>query len=209
LVDLINEGNIGLIKAAERFDETRGFKFITYAVWWIRQSILLAIADKSRIVRLPLNKIGQLQKIKKAREALEQEHGREPSNEELSELSGISYTDVVQVRLSAEKILSLDAPFKEEEGNLLDITKCISSDSPDKKMLKDSRRTIVERVMGTLGERESKFLRFRFGFENGIPMTYEEIAEKHDMSASRVKAIIAASIRKLRHPLRKKMLQDI
>ena len=202
LPDLINEGNLGLIKAAEKFDETRGFKFISYAVWWIRQSILQALAEQSRIVRLPLNQVGSLNKINKAFARFEQEHERTPSAEELAtelELPKEKVTDTLRV---AGRHISVDAPFADGEGNsLLDVL--VNTDSPnaDRGLINESLATEVERALEILTDREQDIIRYFFGIGTS-EMTLEEIGEKFDLTRERVRQIKEKAIRKLRQSSR-------
>ena len=205
LPDLINEGNLGLIKAAEKFDETRGFKFISYAVWWIRQSILQALAEQSRIVRLPLNQVGSLNKINKAFARFEQEHERTPSPEELAtelELPKEKVTDTLRV---AGRHVSVDAPFADGEDNsLLDVL--INPDSPnaDRGLINESLSTEVDRALETLTERERDIIKYFFGI-GCSEMTLEEIGEKFDLTRERVRQIKEKAIRRLRHSSRSKL----
>ena len=208
LPDLINEGNLGLIKAAEKFDETRGFKFISYAVWWIRQSILQALAEQSRIVRLPLNQVGSLNKINKAFARFEQEHERVPSPEELAqelELPREKVTDTLRV---AGRHISVDAPFADGEDNsLLDVL--VNPDSPnaDRGLINESLAKEVERALENLTERESDIIRYFFGI-GCSEMTLEEIGEKFDLTRERVRQIKEKAIRRLRHSSRSKLLKS-
>ncbi len=208
LPDLINEGNLGLIKAAEKFDETRGFKFISYAVWWIRQSILQALAEQSRIVRLPLNQVGSLNKINKAFARFEQEHERVPSPEELAqelELPKEKVTDTLRV---AGRHISVDAPFADGEDNsLLDVL--VNPDSPnaDRGLINESLATEVDRALETLTERERDIIRYFFGI-GCSEMTLEEIGEKFDLTRERVRQIKEKAIRRLRHSSRSKLLKS-
>ena len=208
LPDLINEGNLGLIKAAEKFDETRGVKFISYAVWWIRQSILQALAEQSRIVRLPLNQVGSLNKINKAFARFEQEHERVPSPEELAqelELPREKVTDTLRV---AGRHISVDAPFADGEDNsLLDVL--VNPDSPnaDRGLINESLATEVERALETLTERERDIIRYFFGI-GCSEMTHEEIGEKFDLTRERVRQIKEKAIRRLRHSSRSKLLKS-
>ncbi|MDD4225052.1 MAG: RNA polymerase sigma factor RpoD/SigA [Mariniphaga sp.] len=208
LPDLINEGNLGLIKAAERFDETRGFKFISYAVWWIRQSILQALAEQSRIVRLPLNKIGSINRINKAFNKLEQEFQREPTVEEVSNLME-STTDVVEDALNFSSIyVSMDAPLHDEElTNMYDILLNEDSPSPDSELISLSLRKEIERLLSTLSAREGNILKHYFGL-NGLPLhTLEEIGEKFDLTRERVRQIKERAIRKLKNQYRNRLLK--
>ena len=208
LPDLINEGNLGLIKAAEKFDETRGFKFISYAVWWIRQSILQALAEQSRIVRLPLNQVGSLNKINKAFARFEQEHERTPSAEELAnelELPKEKVTDTLRV---AGRHISVDAPFADGEDNsLLDVL--VNADSPnaDRGLINESLATEVERALEILTERERDIIRYFFGI-GCSEMTLEEIGEKFDLTRERVRQIKEKAIRKLRQSARSSVLKS-
>ena len=208
LPDLINEGNLGLIKAAEKFDETRGFKFISYAVWWIRQSILQALAEQSRIVRLPLNQVGSLNKINKAFARFEQEHERTPSAEELAnelELPKEKVTDTLRV---AGRHISVDAPFADGEDNsLLDVL--VNTDSPnaDRGLINESLATEVERALEILTERERDIIRYFFGI-GCSEMTLEEIGEKFDLTRERVRQIKEKAIRKLRQSQRSALLKS-
>ncbi|MDR1415579.1 MAG: sigma-70 family RNA polymerase sigma factor [Odoribacteraceae bacterium] len=207
LPDLINEGNLGLIKAAEKFDETRGFKFISYAVWWIRQSILQALAEQSRIVRLPLNQVGSLNKINKALSRFEQEHERRPSPEELADTLDIPAEKVADTLRVSGRHISVDAPFVEGEDNsLLDVL--INDDSPvaDKTLINESLSTEVERALATLTDRESDIIRLFFGI-NAPEMTLEEIGEKFGLTRERVRQIKEKAIRRLRHSSRSKLLK--
>ena len=206
LPDLINEGNLGLIKAAEKFDETRGFKFISYAVWWIRQSILQALAEQSRIVRLPLNQVGSLNKINKAFSRFEQEHERRPSPEELAETLDLPAEKVADTLRVSGRHISVDAPFVEGEDNsLLDVL--VNDDSPvaDKTLINESLSTEVERALATLTERERDIIRLFFGI-NCQEMTLEEIGEKFGLTRERVRQIKEKAIRRLRHSSRSKLL---
>ncbi len=208
LPDLINEGNLGLIKAAEKFDETRGFKFISYAVWWIRQSILQALAEQSRIVRLPLNQVGSLNKINKALSKFEQEHERMPSADELSELLEIPREKIADTLRVSGRHVSVDAPFIEgENNNLLDVL--VNSDSPnaDRGLVNESLNKEIERALSTLTERERDIIRDFFGI--GVAeMTLEEIGEKFDLTRERVRQIKEKAIRRLRHSNRSKLLKS-
>ena len=206
LPDLINEGNLGLIKAAEKFDETRGFKFISYAVWWIRQSILQALAEQSRIVRLPLNQVGSLNKINKAFSRFEQEHERRPSPE-LAETLDLPAEKVADTLRVSGRHISVDAPFVEGEDNsLLDVL--VNDDSPvaDKTLINESLSTEVERALATLTERERDIIRLFFGI-NCQEMTLEEIGEKFGLTRERVRQIKEKAIRRLRHSSRSKLLK--
>ncbi|HZY10577.1 MAG TPA: sigma-70 family RNA polymerase sigma factor [Bacteroidota bacterium] len=208
LGDLINEGNLGLIKAAKRFDETRGFKFISYAVWWIRQSILQALAEQSRIVRLPLNRVGALNKIGKAFSTLEQEFEREPSASELAEELDMSLFEVADTLKISGRHLSMDAPFAQGEDNrLLDVIQDERTPQPDHKLIKESLSKEVERALGTLTEREAEVIRLYFGLGREHSLTLEEIGEKFQLTRERVRQIKEKAIRRLRHTSRSKQLR--
>ena len=183
LPDLINEGNLGLIKAAQRFDETRGFKFISYAVWWIRQSILQALAEQSRIVRLPLNKIGSINKINKMFAYLEQAHERPPSAEEIAKELDMTINDVKESMKNSGRHVSMDAPLVEgEDSNLYDVLRSGESPNPDRSLLHESLRTEIERALETLTPREADVVRLYFGLGDQHPMTLEEIGETFDLT---------------------------
>jgi len=207
LGDLINEGNLGLIKAAQRFDETRGFKFISYAVWWIRQSIMQAIAEQSRIVRLPLNRVGALTKISKIFAELEQKYEREPSPEELAEVLDMSTTEVVRnMRISGRQV-SVDAPFVSgEENKLLDVLEN-DHETPDTGLMVDSLRREVKRALSKLTQRESEVIAFYFGLNGENSMTLEEIGEKFSLTRERVRQIKEKATLRLRHSYRSKVLR--
>ena len=208
LGDLINEGNLGLIKAAKRFDETRGFKFISYAVWWIRQSILQALAEQSRIVRLPLNRVGALNKIGKAFSTLEQEFEREPSASELAEELDMSLFEVADTLKISGRHLSMDAPFAQGEDNrLLDVIQDERTPLPDHTLIKESLSKEVERALGTLTEREAEVIRLYFGLGREHSLTLEEIGEKFQLTRERVRQIKEKAIRRLRHASRSKQLR--
>ncbi|KAB2809816.1 sigma-70 family RNA polymerase sigma factor [Phaeocystidibacter luteus] len=208
LPDLINEGNLGLIKAAQRFDETRGFKFISYAVWWIRQSILQALAEQSRIVRLPLNKIGSINKINKAYAQLEQEHERAPSAAEIADMLEMGENDVKESMRNSGRHVSMDAPLVEgEDSNLYDVLNSSDSPNPDEDLMHDSLRTEIERSLATLTPREGDVIRLYFGLNGQHPMTLEEIGEKFDLTRERVRQIKEKAIRRLKHTSRSKILK--
>ena len=208
LPDLINEGNLGLIKAAQRFDETRGFKFISYAVWWIRQSILQALAEQSRIVRLPLNKIGSINKINKAYAYLEQEHERPPSAAEISKHLEMSESDVKESMRNSGRHVSMDAPLVEgEDSNLYDVLNSSDSPHPDEDLMMDSLRTEIERSLATLTPREGDVISLYFGLGGQHPMTLEEIGEKFDLTRERVRQIKEKAIRRMKHTSRSKILK--
>jgi RNA polymerase primary sigma factor len=208
LGDLINEGNLGLIKAAKRFDETRGFKFISYAVWWIRQSILQALAEQSRIVRLPLNRVGALNKIGKAFSTLEQEFEREPSASELAEELDMSLFEVSDTLKISGRHLSMDAPFAQGEDNrLLDVIQDNRQPTPDSGLLEESLKNEVKRALATLSEREAQVIKLYFGLDSEHSLTLEEIGEKFNLTRERVRQIKEKAIRRLRHASRSKALR--
>jgi RNA polymerase primary sigma factor len=210
LPDLINEGNLGLIKAAQRFDETRGFKFISYAVWWIRQSILQALAEQSRIVRLPLNKIGTINKINKTYSKLEQEFEREPTPGEISDLLEMTEQDVKDSMRTTGRHVSMDAPLSTSDdgsGNLYDLMISDDSPSPEHELINDSLRREIERALTTLTMREAEVLRCFFGLDGKAAMTLEEIGEKFDLTRERVRQIKEKGIRRLKHTSRSKILK--
>lgn len=208
LGDLINEGNLGLIKAAQRFDETRGFKFISYAVWWIRQSILQALAEQSRIVRLPLNRVGSLNKISKTFSELEQKYEREPSPEELAEVLEVTTAEVVDTMKISGRHVSMDAPFVQgEENSLLDVLENDSEQTPDSGLMNDSLRREVQRALSTLTQREADVITLYFGLNGEHSMTLEEIGEKFSLTRERVRQIKEKAIRRLRHTSRSKALK--
>jgi len=209
LPDLINEGNLGLIKAANRFDETRGFKFISYAVWWIRQSILQALAEQSRIVRLPLNKIGAINKINKAYARLEQEFEREPNYEEIAILLEISETEVKDSIRNSGRHVSMDAPLmQDEDNNMYDVLRSDDIPTPESGLIYESLRKEVERAISTLTPRESDVIRFYFGLNGSYPMTLEEIGEKFELTRERVRQIKEKAIRRLKTTSRSNILQS-
>ncbi len=208
LPDLINEGNLGLIKAAQRFDETRGFKFISYAVWWIRQSILQALAEQSRIVRLPLNKIGSINKINKMYALLEQSNERAPSAEEIAKELDMTVNDVKESMKNSGRHLSMDAPLVEgEDSNLYDVLRSGESPNPDRELIHESLRTEIERFLETLTPREADVVRLYFGLGDQHPMTLEEIGETFDLTRERVRQIKEKAIRRLKHTSRSKILK--
>jgi RNA polymerase primary sigma factor len=209
LSDLINEGNLGLIKAAQRFDETRGFKFISYAVWWIRQSILQALAEQSRIVRLPLNKVGSLNKINKAFSQLEQTYEREPTADELAEVLELQTSEVETTLGVAARHVSMDAPFVDGEDNsLLDVLENMNTDKTDSALeYKDSLRNEIERSLSTLSERQKDVIKLYFGIGVEHPMSLEDIGIKFDLTRERVRQIKDKAINKLRTTSRSKLLK--
>jgi len=211
LPDLINEGNLGLIKAAQRFDETRGFKFISYAVWWIRQSILQALAEQSRIVRLPLNKIGSINKINKAFARLEQEFERPPTAAELAETLDMTLDEVKQSMKNAGRHVSMDAPLKdgdESSSNMYDVMRTGDTPSPDTDLMTESLRKEIERSLRTLTPREGDVIRLYFGLNGEHPMTLEEIGERFDLTRERVRQIKEKAIRLLKHTSRSRILKS-
>lgn len=210
LPDLINEGNLGLIKAAQRFDETRGFKFISYAVWWIRQSILQALAEQARIVRLPLNKIGIINKVNKAFNTLEQRLGRTPTIDELADHLELSDTDVRNSLANSGRHVSMDAPLKEgDEGSssMYDILQNTENNNPEKDLILESLRSEIERSLSTLKMREADVIRLYFGLDGRPPMTLAEIGIRFDLTRERVRQIKEKGIRKLKNTSRSKMLR--
>jgi len=208
LPDLINEGNLGLIKAAKRFDETRGFKFISYAVWWIRQSILQALAEQARIVRLPLNKIGSINKINRAFSRLEQELERPPTAEEIAYALDVEPHVVKESLKSSTRHLSMDAPLIHgEDGNMYDFLLSDDSPGPDRKLLNDSLRQEIERALTTLTSREADIIRLYFGLNNNPPHTLEEIGEVFDLTRERVRQVKEKAIKRLKYTTRSKILK--
>ncbi len=210
LPDLINEGNLGLIKAAKRFDETRGFKFISYAVWWIRQSILQALAEQARIVRLPLNKIGIINKVNKTFASLEQHLGRTPTIDELADALDISTADIKQSISNTGRHVSMDAPLKEgDEGSssMYDVLQNSESNNPERDLIVESLRGEIERSLNTLKMREADVIRLYFGLSDKPPMTLAEIGLRFDLTRERVRQIKEKGIRKLKNTSRSKMLR--
>lgn len=209
LGDLINEGNLGLIKAAKRFDETRGFKFISYAVWWIRQSILQALAEQSRIVRLPLNRVGAMNRIGRAYSSLEQEYEREPSPDEIAKELEMDFEEVSETLRMSNKHVSMDAPFSNgEENSLLDVLASDEDPLPDNELMSNSLRTEIERVLATLSGREAEIVKLYFGIDDDHAYTLEEIGEKFKLTRERVRQIKEKAIRRLRHTSRSKNLRS-
>jgi len=209
LTDLINEGNIGLIKAARRFDETRGFKFISYAVWWIRQAILKALAEHARIVRLPLNKLGSLNKINRTLNLLEQRYNREPTSDEIAVTLDIAPKEVKDALLRTGRHLSMDAPLsKDEDGNMYEILLSEDSESPDKELLKESLRNEIERAIVTLTYREAYILRHYYGLNKKSPSSLEEIGVMLNITRERVRQIKERAIYRLRNTRRCKILRS-
>jgi RNA polymerase primary sigma factor len=208
LGDLINEGNLGLIKAATRFDETRGFKFISYAVWWIRQGIMQALADQSRIVRLPMNRVGALTKIGKAYSKLEQEFEREPSPGEIAEQLDMKDLDVTDTLIVSRRHLSVDTPFTNSENNsLLDVIENDHQPSPDSDLIDESLKIEIENSLATLTKREAEILRLYFGLGHEYPLTLEEIGERFNLTRERIRQIKEKALRRLRHVSRSKALR--
>jgi len=208
LQDLINEGNLGLIKAAQRFDETRGFKFISYAVWWIRQSIMQALAEQSRIVRLPLNRIGSINKLNKAYAELEQKFEREPNAEEIAKLLKIDEHDISVSIKNSGRHVSMDAPLlNEDENNLYDVLRSDESRSPEKELIYDSLKIEIERAICTLTPREADVLRCYFGLDRKVPLSLEEIADKYELTRERVRQIKEKAIKRLKQTSRSKLLK--
>jgi RNA polymerase primary sigma factor len=208
LPDLINEGNLGLIKAAQRFDETRGFKFISYAVWWIRQSILQAIAEQARIVRLPLNQVGSLNRINKTFSRLEQEFEREPSADEIADALEIGKEKVTESQKISGRHVSMDAPFKDgEDGTLLDVLSNGNSPITDITLMNESLQREIDRSLSTLTDREKDVIKLFFGIGIPHPLSLEEIGEKFELTRERVRQIKEKGIRRLRHTSRSKLLK--
>jgi RNA polymerase primary sigma factor len=209
LPDLINEGNVGLIKAAQRFDETRGFKFISYAVWWIRQSILQALAEQSRIVRLPLNKIGSISRISKVFAELEQKYEREPTVLELAQALELAPADVLEALRTANRPISMDAPIgTEEDTSLYDVLGNNDSPSPDKDLIHDSLQKEIARILTTLSAREAKILQLYYGLNNHPPLSLDEISAEVGLTRERVRQIKEKAIKRLKNSSRCKMLKS-
>ena len=208
LGDLINAGNLGLLKAATRFDATRGFKFISYAVWWIRQSILQALAEQSRIVRLPLNRIGLLNKIEKLFGELEQTYQREPLTQEIAEALKLQPSEIIDALYTASGHLSLDAPFtQDDENSLLDMLESDDAPSPETELIKESLLSEIERILSSLTPREAQVVRLYFGIDCEHPLTLEEIGESFHLTRERVRQIKEKAIQRLRHNSRSKVLR--
>jgi RNA polymerase primary sigma factor len=209
LPDLINEGNLGLIKAAQRFDETRGFKFISYAVWWIRQSILQALAEQARIVRLPLNKIGSVNKVNNTFSLLEQEYQREPTSEEIAEVLDMAPKDVKEALKVSNRHVSMDAPLKpDEENTLYDVLLSSDNASPDSQLLNDSLRKEIERSLSTLSPREADIIRLYYGLGGEPPYSLEEIGKLFNLTRERVRQIKEKAIKRLKNSYRSKILRN-
>ncbi len=209
LPDLINEGNLGLMKAAQRFDETRGFKFISYAVWWIRQSILQALAEQARIVRLPVNKIGSINRINRAFARLEQEYEREPSSQEIADLLEMIPEDVKESLKTNGRTVSMDAPISsEDENTMYDVMQNPDTPSPDKKLINESLAWEIERALSTLSQREAKVLKLYFGLGMKHPFTLEEIGEELKLTRERVRQIKEKAIKRIQFTTRCKILKS-
>jgi RNA polymerase primary sigma factor len=211
LGDLINEGNIGLVKAAQRFDETRGFKFISYAVWWVRQGIMSAIADQSRVVRLPLNRVGNLTKLGKVYRELEQEFERKPTTEELAKILEISSDEVAYILQISSRQVSVDAPFNNSDENkttLMDVLHNEEQPMPDTDLMQDSLRNEVADILSTLDEREAEVIRLSFGIGSNQKATLEEIGERFNLTRERIRQIKENALRKLRSSKRSNKLKD-
>jgi RNA polymerase primary sigma factor len=208
LGDLINEGNVGLIKAAKRFDETRGFKFISYAVWWIRQSIMQALAEQSRIVRLPLNRVSGLNKILKTFSILEQEYQRDPTTDELAEAIGVNAEEITLNQKCLGRHVSVNAPFQDgEENSLLDVIADESCKMPDSELLSDSLKTEIQRALATLTFREREVMTLYFGLDGRDAMTLKELGDKLQLTMERVRQIKEKATRRLRHPSNRRSLK--
>jgi RNA polymerase sigma factor, sigma-70 family len=208
LPDLINEGNLGLIKAAQRFDETRGFKFISYAVWWIRQSILQSLAEQARIVRLPLNKIGSINKVNNTFARLEQDFQREPTSEEIADVLDVAPKEVREALKVASRHVSMDAPLKKDEDNTLyDVLLATDSESPDNHLLDESLQREIDRSLGTLSPREADIIRLYYGLNGEPPYSLEEIGKYFSLTRERVRQIKEKAIKRLKHTFRSKLLR--
>lgn len=211
LGDLINEGNIGLVKAAQRFDETRGFKFISYAVWWVRQGIMSAIADQSRVVRLPLNRVGNLTKLGKVYRDLEQEFERKPTTEELAKILEITSDEVAYILQISSRQVSVDAPFNngdENKSTLMDVLHNEEQPMPDKELMNDSLKNEVANILSTLDDREAEVIRLSFGIGSNQKATLEEIGERFNLTRERIRQIKENALRKLRGSKRSNKLKD-
>jgi RNA polymerase primary sigma factor len=211
LSDLINEGNVGLIKAAKRFDETRGFKFISYAVWWIRQSIMSAVADQSRVVRLPLNRVGNLTKLHKAYRDLEQEYERKPTTEELAKILEMSSDDVAYILQISSRQVSMDAPLSNSDENnntLMDVLHNEDQSMPDKDLMNDSLKNEVANALFALDKREAEIIRLSFGIGGDHSATLEEIGQRFNLTRERIRQIKEKALRKLRTSKRSNKLKD-
>ncbi len=209
LPDLINEGNVGLIKAAEKFDETRGFKFISYAVWWIRQSILQAIAEQSRIVRLPLNQVGSVNKIAKELNKFEQEHERKPSVDEIAERVDLPEDKIADALKANSRHISMDAPIADgEDSSMIDFLTSNDTSSTDKELVAESLKEEIKRIIAKLNDREQKIIIAYFGIDGSPEMTLDEIGKKYNLTRERVRQIKEKAIRRLRHNTKNKLLKS-
>ncbi|MBN1501521.1 MAG: sigma-70 family RNA polymerase sigma factor [Spirochaetes bacterium] len=209
LLDLINEGNMGLIKAAEKFDPDKGFHFISYAVWWIRQAIMLAISQKTSLIRIPLNRTADLQKIEKVNKSLENELGREPTLTEISENLDLDNEEISHLRNITQDYISLDSTMGDaEETSLINLVEDERTDSPDKKLLEESLREELDSVLDTLTESEKQILTMRFGLDGAKPMSLQQIGEEFKLSKERIRQIEKKAIRRLRHPSRSQKLKS-
>lgn len=209
LPDLINEGNLGLMKAAQRFDETRGFKFISYAVWWIRQAILQALAEQARIVRLPVNKIGSINRINRAFSRLEQEYEREPSSQEIADMLEMAPDEVKDALKTNGRTVSMDAPISSEEDNTMyDVLQSNDTPSPDKNLINESLAYEIERALSTLSPREAKVLKLYFGINMKHPFTLEEIGEELGLTRERVRQIKEKAIKRIQYTTRCRILKS-
>jgi RNA polymerase primary sigma factor len=209
LPDLINEGNLGLMKAAQRFDETRGFKFISYAVWWIRQAILQSLAEQARIVRLPVNKIGSINRINRAFSRLEQEFEREPSSQEIADMLEMASEEVKEALKTNGRTVSMDAPISsEEDNNMYDVLQATDTPSPDKNLINESLAYEIERALSTLSPRESKVLKLYFGISMKHPFTLEEIGEELGLTRERVRQIKEKAIKRIQYTTRCRILKS-
>ncbi|HVN57410.1 MAG TPA: sigma-70 family RNA polymerase sigma factor [Bacteroidales bacterium] len=209
LPDLINEGNLGLMKAAQRFDETRGFKFISYAVWWIRQAILQALAEQARIVRLPVNKIGSINRINRAFSRLEQEYEREPSSQEIADMLEMAPDEVKEALKTNGRTVSMDAPISSEEDNTMyDVLQSNDAPSPDKNLINESLAYEIERALSTLSPREAKVLKLYFGITMKHPFTLEEIGEELGLTRERVRQIKEKAIKRIQYTTRCRILKS-
>ena len=209
LPDLINEGNVGLIKAAEKFDETRGFKFISYAVWWIRKSILQAIAEQSRIVRLPLNQVGSVNKIAKELNKFEQEHERKPSVDEIAERVDLPEDKIADALKANSRHISMDAPIADgEDSSMIDFLTSNDTSSTDKELVAESLKEEIKRIIAKLNDREQKIIIAYFGIDGSPEMTLDEIGKKYNLTRERVRQIKEKAIRRLRHNTKNKLLKS-